>query len=139
MKFTNLNVTKIGRNEFYIEVQECISRAGLLRNTRKWSTYVSSIADAQSVLSLFPNRDCQRIGTSTRVAHRFRSARTGDLCFTVRWDGGAGSVPGPLYPEIRKNPRKVAWDLVPFSFSLDDILARVRAGGKSPDVNEGEG
>lgn len=93
MMFTNLIMVKKGTNEFFIEVAVYSQFAGALICKRKWSTFVTSIEDAQSVLSTFPNRDCQRTATSTSATHRFRATRSGDLCLTCRWDGDTMRFP----------------------------------------------
>lgn len=141
MKFTTLQVTKTSRNEFYVEIHEVTTDlCGLTYGkTRKWSAYVHSIGGTQAILSKCPNRDCQRIGTSTRVAHRFRLTKVGGLCFTVRWDGGAGRIPDNLLEWADLSPIQVAWELIPFSFDLNAILEHAR---KSVDEqghsNQGE-
>lgn len=130
MLFTNLTVTKIGRNEFLVEVREFRSHGGLLRRTLAVEFYAHSIVETQNYLSTFPNRDCQRTGTTRRVANRFRSTRVGDLCFTARWDGGAGrnressKRKGEALPQddsrcpstTRVDPSLIGWELLPFSF-----------------------
>jgi hypothetical protein len=143
MKFTTLTVTKIARNEFLIELDESTSYSGLIQHSRKWRAHVHSIDDTQTVLSAFPNRDCQRIGTSTRAANRFRSTKIGDLCFTVRWDGGAGRYPG-MQDAVEGGylpPAGCTWDLVPFSFQLDTVYqwALRRSGRSCSSVEQGEG
>lgn len=136
MKFTNLTVTKTAPNEFLIDVQTYSALQGLLRNSYKWESYVSSVSELQAVLSTFPNRDCQRTGTSTRVAHRFRSTRVGDLCFTVRWDGDANGYPGKKAPVER--PEDLAWELLPFSFNLNDVVKHASARNTKRDKNGGK-
>jgi hypothetical protein len=109
MRFTNLTVTKIGRNEFWIDVTVYQSLGGVLRTLLREEYHVSSIPAAQAVLSSFPSRECQRDGVSTRVANRFRTAKSGDLCFTARWDGGAGRNHGHKTREGESLYRFVPW------------------------------
>lgn len=145
MKFTNLVVVKKGQNEFLIEVVVYSQLAGTLICKRKWGYFAISIKEAQDVLSSFPNRECQRFGSSARCANRFRATRLGDLCFTVRWDGGCDSFPDmgvfhdhvvmgtpvaeTIYPgylhidriSSSEWKRRVQWDISPINFTELDF------------------